>query len=79
MIKSAEAAVERWLEMEDGNPGHQFLTEEIVKEEPDSGVEETKSYLKLSKARKYQEKLILFVDSRPSDFHSPVYDKLRLL
>ena len=81
--------VQNWLEMDEGDPGQELLSEEEIieavlkpsqqeEEEEDSDDEENTCFtIKMSTAREYLDQLITFIDQRPKDFSIVDYDQLR--
>ena len=84
--ETSQEDVGTWLEMDEGDPGHQLLSEkEIVdsvlhveeEKDGDSDEETTMCSLKLSQAREYLDCLIKMVDARTRDFSLCDYENLR--
>ena len=84
--------VQTWLEIDEGDPGHELLSEEEIveavlkpseqeeEEEEDSEEEENTCFsIKMSTAREYLDQLITFVDQRPKEFSIVDYDNLRII
>ena len=80
--------VQSWLDMDEGDPGHELLSEEEIiqsvlqpaeeeKDDSDEKENSTNFTIKLSTAHEYLDHLINLVDARPRDFNIVDYDHLR--